>query len=541
MMFLLQTLRHHRIPAFFFFIISIYVVFWSVLPIYVDENAYVIFLSRAFLDGWKRIGLYSPCASTDLLPIPFFFYPAAFIFSGYTLIKDTQWYRYIGEAIYFASVILVYITAQKATKNNLADRYSRYIPLLVLTVFVGVLSASSVMVRPEGLLLLCITFACRNIFRTDNTHRYPRAIFMMLIYAMAVYAHPKALFLFPAIFAAIAFVLPNPTMRKTFLAVLVLTIIQGTILQSKQCLQCPEVPTFEAILQKKSINPLQAFLHPVGFLQELADLNTHREWSKFTKSMLYRNGGNDGTYNGNIPASHLNQPIIKITNRLIILCELMAWLLGLALFYKNSCVLVDHLRRKTAPPTTTLVLTLFYASIFCMALLDRDQYFYAIGFWLNALIILNTLSLASLPKSVFCIDSNLKRKCAFTFVTLNIIVFFLSLYISYSDIFSLIKEPPLAVTQQNVEDALKLCHLSATSPRLVYDELTYPYLQRSAQPISLVWSNSAFPTQQETMDWFRAHSSGIVTHYPIPDGLGIRPDQVKSSGNVYCVNFGELQ
>ena len=377
----------------FLAITAINFIYWSSQPIYIDENAYVVFLSRAFLDGWKRIGLYPACVSSDMLDIPYSFYPTAFIYSGYTFIKDTQWYRWIGEGLFASTVFLACVSTTKIILKGKAQRFTGLMPLAFSALFIGVLPLASVMVRPEGIILFVLAFTCWTVVGQRKNISYATLSVLLLLYSMAVYAHPKALYFFPAV--ALAILLPFDRFRyanaAALLGVLLITM-QGESLQTQQFLKCPEIPAFQEALNRKSINPLNIFKEPIQFTESLAGAVTEKNWegvvTNATFQGVHEGGGYRKVLRKYLPLWIQTQTYVQVTNSLITFSAIITLMLAIVMLMRNMRFILTlrnaskNINRSSVLGSDNakgvVVVTAFYCAIFAMMLLDNEQYFYHI-------------------------------------------------------------------------------------------------------------------------------------------------------------------
>ena len=304
---------------------------WRLMPIYPDEIGFRILTARALFDGFDHISLTQLCESTASLPIPWVFYPAALAFSLYSLVENMVHYRAIALAFITVSfIVLAYslrilAATQRARGGAIAvdpdTRILLFCSLLLLCT-IGVMPAAYAIVRPENIIILTICLVVLSL-AIDPSDRGPLRFLVsgaiLLLYTMALYVHPKSLYLVPAIALALVrlFLGQSRIAIVGSLAVLAWTLFSGYRMHTLQFLTCPEVESIEQASSMDNIAPLTLFSRPLSFLNQLIDNNLSFEpWRRFFSQPLFKNSY-DVSY---LPGVELAGWTLPITNGLIVLC-----------------------------------------------------------------------------------------------------------------------------------------------------------------------------------------------------------------------------
>jgi hypothetical protein len=260
---------------------------WSWLPVYSDEISNRIIVARAFFENWQRITPFPACETSNHVPIPWIFYPAAFLSSGYSLIQDMRLWRVLGEAFFAVTFLLALGRFIPFVRQDKTGWTTMLALCLAMPFFVGVLPSITMMVRAEHIILLTIAFCCWAAARHEDKKYAPAwLILVFLLYSTAIYAHPKIIFFLPAILLITAgFARVRPVMAVVTLGLLLATTGYGIAINGWQLLHCPESPAFEARIRDSSLNPLDAVKSPGTFIHDFARHMLTRDYSKVTGAL----------------------------------------------------------------------------------------------------------------------------------------------------------------------------------------------------------------------------------------------------------------
>ncbi|NDE89973.1 MAG: hypothetical protein EB059_02380 [Alphaproteobacteria bacterium] len=557
-------------PLFFVFlalIISAVVVFianmhiWSLLPIYSDEISYRFFSTRALLDDWKRIALFPTCVSTNYLPIPLIFYPASFVLSAYALFEDMQLYRYFGIAVFIGTCIFAGLTLSRLVGNKkLVLIVASALTLMAL--FVGVLPSLLVMLRPEHLIYLSVIFSCWVIMRKSATPPYLALFFMLLFYSMAIYQHPKEVYFAPGIaFIIIVAARRWLALQGAALALLVAITVCGISFGLAQFLHCPESPTLEGSISYQNISPLEAVKSPETFIKDVYTLTTTRSWAGIFKKMTFQDMYDGGGSTGYLPGIDKQAPAVKTANAWVYLSVYLILIFSVVFFILNIRAVCAELRKREQSLAQTLLSTehaafpllliLFYIAVFTHLFLNRNQVFYDVGCWFILFTFLNCFTLVYLSsRNQGGISPRILHFCIMPLMGIHLVSALLSVNINYSYTYKafvdktpvlgvMVKDYDRAAMQAKVQDALLQCHLTDEAPALVHDDYTYPYIQKSHNPLSVSWVFADKQNENAALEFLGSvDASGIVMRCgSLRSAFHFPENKIGMSGDVCCVRL----
>ena len=283
-------------------------------PLYPDEVAYRITLGRFLQNGGLKQTLMPFCEAAFLQPVPLVLYPAAVFwaavaFSGHGFLA----YRWLSLSL--LSIIL-FIIIRREKKNQ-----SSLLPAPLLKLSFGPIIYGLIIFRPEiiiifsGIILYCIqAFFLRNL---QKRNVFLLSIVSILIFDVAVYTHPKAIYLCPL--AAFSVIWGARGFKKKLVQILwaisglaVLAWISISLIKFDvyQCLHCPEVPSISEMLNStQSVNPIDLLNSPTKFFRELSLVLDWKAFQKLSNRMTF-NPPYDAAYLPN----HSSNSVVRLLN-----------------------------------------------------------------------------------------------------------------------------------------------------------------------------------------------------------------------------------
>jgi hypothetical protein len=514
---------------------------WQLFPTYSDEIAYRFFLSRAFFDGFERISLMPFCGLTSSLKIPIVYYPAAIAFASYSLIADVAYNRVVavfflimGFAV-FAFALQNISTAPSATRRSADSSTSGGAHLAfcaaLLMCCIGVLPATYVILRGESAsyILAPLLILCFSNFRPRRTAvALAIAAGILLLFTMSVYAHPKFLYFVPAVGISLVVLLWQRSRigLGIVLFYFLWATIEGLRIDYLQFATCSQTPEFESLLGSFNIDPASILVRPIGFLQSVFEnANIERLAGIVGKTSFV------GKYDvGYLPGLQADI-VTDAANALIAGCWLLLAGVSIAavIWY---CLRIYVLARGGRPsPEQSKWPELLdcsgmlgiYAAVTVHFLLNRTAWWYDCGNWFFLYTILGTASLLRIARSQTAsrrVGASAKS-AVWMGVSLTVAAAALSTYVSGQTFYHSFRDgfvgPGLSIarrdlqaTKQNIQSSMNRCGLSPVSPRLIVDDLTYPFLQTSTKPILVTYATRVLSSDQAIERAKALGSSGIV-------------------------------
>lgn len=525
---------------------------WSPQPIFTDEITYRAFASRFFFDAGIRQPLYPFCESAPCLAVPWPFYPAALVLSLLNFITDMRLYRLLGVGFFMATLLL---TAHAMRRFFTKENTARLLPLSLLlgaALFVGLTPMSLVMLRVEYMVLLVMAGCLWGMQRRGPRPLYVPLVVLMLLYSIAVYMHPRALFFAPALACAvIAFArLQRPAAIAGLMALAVISVV-GAQMLPPLLLHCPENPIFADSLQHRTLNPTLIFTAPDVFMNEA--LSMKRDWLSFAKTLRFPD--DSSAYRLFRPPQEMGSGIKTIN--FFVTISLALNIVAALLFFLRNISATAAAARNAGPGLfralfsaetggRPLVLALLQLGVIAQMLLSYPEFpFYDAGFWAAALALLNVASLIFMAhengtgrfgKWAMALLGAVHGSALIASLVLMYGFHFWQNFTPDKDLFISFRDP---VTEQTVANTLKLCGLEETSPRLAYDEATYPFVQSSPFAFSALWLTLAADKDDNARAFLLRHKASVIARCALASRLEMPGHPLTKAGSLCCINYGD--
>jgi hypothetical protein len=258
-------------------------------PLYPDEIAVRFWLSRMPYEFPQLNSGLPRCVSTFAQSIPLtMYFPALIDWVVHGTLESPTSLRRVGVvgALLWVLGFTLYLAVKAKNINKRPKPWNfslqdAYIPGFVIALFsIGVFPIFLVTNRPEQIILpavvlLILTFIASGNLKTRNTW-LSKTVLVLSYFAgisLALYAHPKSLFLTP-LFVIVGWKLFShfKTRLPFILAMSLLAFhVVTTVFTFKYAFQCSEMPTLESHLQSFSFDPASLFYAPRYFFEQLVD------------------------------------------------------------------------------------------------------------------------------------------------------------------------------------------------------------------------------------------------------------------------------
>lgn len=530
---------------------------WSLLPIYPDEIAHRIAVGRLIFDQFSRINSIPGCLTSATLNIPYVLYPAGFVFSTLSLIRNMTDNRIVAALILAACIALLYRAGRYLT-----DQYSAVLglSLTLIAISVGVIPAGLIVLRAEYIIGLFFCFALFGICSPRNARTdILFASIGVLLFSMALFAHPKTIYFLPLAVILLTKILwyRGPYFYASGLILLGLIAFYAIGFAMKS-FDCPELPEFNAALAGYNIHPVMLLQSPREFVAAVWSVN-FQSFQKLTRIMLQATfqGASEVAYLPPVPQARL----VRLTNFLISAFVIQTLVVMAGVVLSHLCGLISNWRNRRDRATFLVQhagMLLAYFGTTTSLLLNKTQHWYDVSFWISLylfsifvsfMIFFGTRdSIAApsvkktcLPSSIFRSKPLIALIFAPTLVAAALSEVVANRYIypafaaGYSGPGISIAHSDWKLAREQTLQALKKCNLSIRSPRLIVDDLTYPIVQRSfgVMPITYGMFMGAAPFIAKARE---IGSAGLIVRCDgIPSGLPALPwDQV---GSVCCASL----
>lgn len=260
-------------------------------PIYPDEVAYRLFLERFFVaDGLKQ-SVTPYCAEGFLVAPPTLLLPAAATWSLLSFFGGGYWsYRIVPAVCWLIIFASLYWHGRRHGSQSFW--------LLLLLLLPGPSIYSLILLRPEIVLLmlgvLIYVWGSNQILSSRFIPVLLSALLIGFIYSLALYMHPKIVYLAPALVLALSLRfrdLPTAPMRFTFL-VAGYMLIGGLVLSAiwlhkLQYTSCAAYPALAETMNMQAVNPLQFFSAPIQFFVKLKEAFSPSLWALTAERLSY--------------------------------------------------------------------------------------------------------------------------------------------------------------------------------------------------------------------------------------------------------------
>lgn len=524
---------------------------WSLLPIYPDEIAHRIAVGRLIFDQFSRINSIPGCLTSATLDIPYVLYPAGFVFSTFSLIRDMADNRMVAALILAACLILLYRAGR-----YLADQYSAILglSLAVIAISVGVIPAGLIVLRAEYIIGLFFCFAIFGICSPRNAKTdILFASLAALLFSMAFFAHPKTIYFLPLAVILMTKILWHRGPYFYILGSALLGVIAFYAIGFEmRSYSCPELPEFNADLAGYNIHPVLLLQNPREFFAALWSVN-FQSFQKLTRIILQTTfqEASEVAYLPPVPKTKL----VALTNLLVsaFVIETLLVMIGVVLSHLWALISSWNNRRDR---TTALLqhkgMLLAYFGTTISLLLNKTQHWYDVSFWISLYVFSIFVSFMMFSRAgnvvsdpsarvlrskslvVLILVPTLLAAAALSEVVANRYLY-PAFVAGYSGPSISIAHADWRLVREQTLQALKKCNLTIRSPRLIVDDLTYPIVQGSygVMPITYGMYMGAEPFIAKARD---IGSAGLILRCDrIPPGLPVLPwEQV---GPVCCASF----
>ena len=468
---------------------------WYYMPIYPDEIAFRLQLSRYIQDKGLVHGLYSVCTS-NVKDTPLLFVMPAWILSSLDLTLSPVQMRAIPFII---TVMAVFITLWIAVNGRNPNSAA-----IATTAFIGVAGSGLVLARYEYAQILNIACCLAAILylESESQKTFHRFFLFVLIFSsclLSLYAHIQGLLFIPvSFFLMFLLIYPKVGKIKSLLLILILfAVITHTaiVFNHSSCDGYPGIKQFwsDMTLQTSSFkslnlpnwliikikNYLHAFLYKDNYtISYLPGITITNGWKRFIMMMLNR----------------AIQGIVFLNFLLLVSATaLLSVLLIKKLIHKGrksiSCLTNDASYRQL------LILILFLAPLIFLFFYDAAQNFYR-SFFINLLVaVFLAIVVSYLPLKRYNPLANFYFAAC---VTIVLVSFVANLYWFTSSLKDGFEGPSISLNKDwiRISKDVKLLALDSnidlTKGRIIVDDLTYDSLKKypSLYPITYLGLSS---------------------------------------------------
>jgi hypothetical protein len=534
---------------------------WRFFPIYSDEIFYRALVAQAMSEGFERTQVWPYCGGAgQTVAVPYIFYPAAVIFAGTSLIENLSYNRKIAVIIMALSFSMLWFALKRITSRALKvgpTQLESWAPVptmifcsAILLCCLGTLPATLLMVRGEtgiyvlvALLVLSFTNWNASLLRSGLV-----AAIILLVCAMSLFQHPKALYFLPAAALSIFALLwsRSPLACLIALCVLFLIGVEGFWINKVQFLSCPGSPKYEALARSYNIDVAKLLSDPNSFIGEVLQNNRLERFLSIARKSMFID-----SYDVNYLPPVSDSIFVDIANGGIGSCWIILLLVSISVVIWHTSKIANNLlvRSKTPQPKENLIdlvgMLALYAGVAAQIFLNKTSWFYDCSYWLWLLIFLSAPSLLRALNTELTAGRFLKGAVASGFIFIlfsSIISTALSAETFYQAFKSGFSGPGIpivtlspAATKLSIERVLAQCGMSPTSPRLMVDDLTYPFVQRSYKVISVTYAIALTSTQEAVSRAKALGSSGMI--FRCANATLFPNLSFKSDGGVCCTKF----
>ena len=488
---------------------------WRFFPIYPDEVYYRALVSHAFFEGFERTRVWPFCGDPgQTVSIPYIFYPAATIFAGNSFVEDLSYNRIIATAAMAVSFFMLWValnrivskdteTGQVATQTQSAARKIVFCSAMLLCCL-GTLPATLLMMRGETgiyVLIACLLLAFSN-WRAALSWSTLAAGFVILVFTVGVFQHPKALYFLPAVTVSLFSLLWDRS-RSIFLVALGFlgwAGAEGYRINKIQLLSCPEFPKFEEYLRSFNMDIAKIFSNPGSFFTELLQNNEPERFLTIARKTMFID-----SYDVNYLPSITDSTFVEIVDDMIGGCWTILILVsvGAVIWYLRGIFMHSLSSAKTRLRRREVIdclgMLALYSGTMVQIGLNKTAWFYDCSYWFWILIFLAAPSLLRMlihqpGRANFGIKSAMAG--VFLFILFSSILSTAmsaeTFYAAFQSGFSGPGIPTATMdptaTKLRIERALAECKLLPNAPRLMVDDVTYPFVQRTFKPIWITYA-----------------------------------------------------
>ena len=511
---------------YFIYIIPKIIDVWKIFPIYPDEIALRVWISRLFFDDFQRISPLSICYSSNSVPVPISLMSAAFLSSSLAFFKLIEYNRLLAPAFYGLSLLFIYFSLPRA--NMIISRITIII-ILVLTLTLGVVANTFFIVRPECFLALlfsyCLYFST-NIISEKKNNKYLglHLVFVYLLYTLSLYAHPKTLFFLPVILIFCAYVFYSTTTLKAilFMLTVIIATYDGYTINSWQYLHCPESQIIQDMTNSFNINLISAARDPFKLISDLADNNFSAKWMHIGDQMSFVESSDIDR----LPKISSKTLEIKLVNLSIKFIAIIVFINFIRSMYKHGITIVLSLTRlcsnyksimadsfhAVVPILKNSSILFLYMAVFFQMILNKTNNFYDVGFWAYTCLSLTIFSYFYFYEDyceIYLKDYNHSfnsRNLSNIFILSFALIILITVNTStnllqqlvYKEFLKGYSGPGISIIKtnfnevnQNTTKALSECNLNKKYSKIIVDDLTYPFVENTYKPMLITYGSYA--------------------------------------------------
>jgi hypothetical protein len=522
-------------------------------PIYPDEIAARIWLSRLVYDFPERINLYPTCVSAFSQPLPVTWVVPSFIeWAIHGNIENYRTLRLIGvlfalfgmamlAAVLPISAFEIFTDKSNGEKTRFTWKRLLYSFGFVTLLFsTGVLPIFLFSNRQEQLILPAIILGVYLfiVSKRENDAVWKTAVIIssyFLALSLILYAHPKGIFLTPFILLVgykLIQNIKNCGLQLLFAVISIAHIIVAYVMWKNSFL-CPETPQLEILLRSFSIDPATLLYNPHAFIQQLQQslMNFER--------YLHQLGFQAATDANYLPAFPLG-PYAKLANVFIHLNFVIAFFTILVLLPLRY-YWIDVRSRSFVTINATLFVLL--VCLIISALFNIPKNWYDAGYLYVGLMIIWIFFIGENFRGIFQRPIGRIIFIYLACVALLSQAVFIHRYLpAFWDGYA---GPSISVVNydhskmlEELTAASRACDIDpARSKKVIVDDYTYLYFHKSRQPMAIsyiFYGNNAASSQkfisEAGSDGLIARCSSIATYMPF----------AKRAGDVCCVSKNDL-
>lgn len=516
-------------------------------PIYPDEIAVRVWLSRTIYDFPDKISVYPTCEGfSQELPIMWFL-PGLIEWAIHGNLGDARVFRLIGI---IGELILISIlvhqlstTACEVSTANGAKQPSQFLKKLYSTMFVisilsiGVLPIFLVTNRQEQLLMPLVAILLAIFANSDRYTEAPSqkkyiklsVLIYLISTSLILYSHPKGIFLSPFLLL-IAFQVFRK-LKNRLLVVLGYLIVMTLFIQSyaawKHTFECAATPDLNLLLKSFYIDPADIVRNPRLFFDEF--IHSLGNFDKYIRQLTFQQ--NVGI--NYLPSVSVGQraALANFVMKANILTMLVGTLVILPYFY-----IKDILQGRLI--SINLVLFVLLGCILMGASLSLTKNWYDAGYVYVMLVIV----------IVFVFVGN-KHKPLKQSIVVGVLIYLSATSIFSQTIFNYrylpaffrgfggpgisIKTYDYQRAQSDISASAKACAIDPVNSKgVIFDDYTYFFFQKSQKPMAITYV--LYLKDKALFDFVAdSGSAGIVTRCTsIPKAY---LPYTKVTGSVCCV------
>lgn len=537
---------------------------WRLFPVYPDEIFYRALVSHAFFESFERTSVWTFCGgSGQTVAVPYVFYPAATIFAGNSFIEDLAYNRLIAAVIMATCFFVLWITLRRLASGSgelrpAANQTWFAIPTIifcsaVLLCCLGTLPATLAMVRAESgiyVLVASLVLSFAN-WKQSAPRTIVAAGFILFVFTVSLFQHPKALYFLPAVAVSMYAMLWNRSRLACAAALSCLTWAgaEGYWINKAQFLSCPEIPRYEAYVRSFNIDVTKSLSDPASFVSELFQNNGPERFLKIARKTMFIDG-----YDANYLPAVKQSTFSEVTNSMIGICWifLSSVSIGAVVWYLYKITVSLRARARRLHWTNEFVeyvgMLILYAGAISQIAVNKTSWFYDCSYWFWMLIFLAAPSLLRALKIQSTTNvSSIKKLIAGAFLlilfasTLSTVLSAQTFYKAFKSGFGgpgmpIVTMNPSA-TRLSIERALAQCELTPASPRLIVDDITYPFVQKSHKTISVSYAVSLTSPQEAIVRAKALGSSGMI--FGCSNSAAFPSLLFKKDGGICCTKFNQ--